>query len=147
MRAAPRELHLNRQVSLYSDKNKPNCKGELPSTAVRGLELFNAGEYWHAHEALEEAWLAESDPVRNLYKGILQAGVTYLHIRRGNYRGALKVYRRAIRWLEQYPANCKGIDVAKLRADLRAAIVELERLGPNQIDMFQKEYFKPLVWL
>jgi uncharacterized protein len=146
MQAAHREPCLNRQVSLDSDQNKPNCKGELSSAAVRGLELFNAGEYWLAHEALEEAWLAESDPVRNLYKGILQAGVTYLHIQRGNYRGALKVYRRAMRWLEQYPASCKSIDVAKLRADLGVAVDEVKRLGPKNIDRFPENKYQPVAY-
>lgn len=125
-----------------SEKNIPDCRGELPKEALRGLKLFNSSEYWLAHEALEEAWLAESDPVRNLYKGILQAGVTYLHIQRGNYRGAMKVYRRAMRWLEQFPDTCKGIDVAQLRHDLSTAIDEVKRLGAEKMATFDPQLFK-----
>ncbi len=127
-------------------QNKPDCAGKLPIEAVRGLKLFNDGEYWKAHEALEEAWLAESAPVGNLYKGILQAGVTYLHIERENYRGAIKVYRRAMRWLEKYPATCKGIEVAQLRADLSAAIAAVKRLGPDRMAQFDPQLFKPVIW-
>ena len=127
---------------MISEQENPNCRGKLPAAAIRGLDLFNAREYWHAHEALEEAWLAESDPVRNLYKGILQAGVTYLHIQRGNYRGALKVYRRAMRWLDQYPVKCKGVNVARLRTDLGAAIEEVKRLGPENLDRFPQSFYQ-----
>lgn len=110
------------------------------------MELFNKGEYWLAHEALEEAWLAENDPVRNLYKGILQAGVTYLHIQRGNYRGAKKVYRRAMRWLEQYPESCQGVQVEQLRSDLTNAIDVVKQLGPEPLQVFDPKLFKPLLW-
>ena len=121
-----------------------DCSTPLPPAVKRGLELFDARRYWHAHEALEEAWRAERAPIRDLYRGILQAGVTYLHIQRRNYRGAVKVYRRASRYLAQYPAQCCGIDVAQLRSDLDAAIEEIERLGPERLDEFDPGLFKPI---
>ena len=111
-----------------------NTAAKLPIThpihpkALEGIQLFNAGEYWHAHEALEIAWLAEPGEIRNLYRGILQAGVAYLHIQRGNYRGAIKVALRAEGWLRSFPDICLGIDVARLRTDLQAALVEVRRL-------------------
>ena len=37
-----------------------------------GIRLFNAGQYWRAHEALEAAWREEPGAVRDLYRGILQ---------------------------------------------------------------------------
>ncbi|GEM_PF-6647224 len=57
-----------------------------------GLRLFNAGHYFEAHEALEAAWNEDLRPIRELYRGLLQAAVTYLHIQRGNYAGACKMY-------------------------------------------------------
>ena len=121
-----------------------DCNKELPPVAQRGLELFNARQYFLAHEALEKAWLEERGPIRDLYKGILQAGVTYLHIQRGNYRGALKVYDRAARYLAEYPDQCCGIDIAQLGFDLEAAITEVKRLGPDQLGDFDPTLFKPI---
>jgi predicted metal-dependent hydrolase len=55
--------------------------------AIEGIVLFNAGQYWKAHEALEEAWMDETGEVRHLYRGILQVGVTYLHVERKTTMG------------------------------------------------------------
>ena len=75
------------------------CNAPLHPQAAEGLRLFNAGEYFEAHEALEDAWNAEPGKVRELYRGILQIAVVYLHITRGNYNGAVKVYGRSQRWM------------------------------------------------
>ena len=42
------------------------CQGVLPAQVVEGLELFNRGQYFEAHEVLEAAWRAEPGPVREL---------------------------------------------------------------------------------
>ncbi len=110
--------------------------------ARKGIELFDAKRYWHAHEALEEAWLSEAGPIRHLYRGILQAGVVYLHIERENYRGAMKVYYRCRRWLDPFPPHCRGLDIGRLRADLERAIDEVQRLGPNRLQRFDRSLFK-----
>jgi predicted metal-dependent hydrolase len=116
----------------------------LHPQAIAGIELFNAREFFEAHEALETAWRAEPGPIRELYRGILQAAVVYLHITRHNYDGALKVYQRSQKWLGQYPDTCLGIDVAALRRDLDTAVAELQRLGPQRMDEFAVSLFKPI---
>jgi uncharacterized protein len=123
-----------------------DCDGEIHPMAVKGLELFNAGQYWKAHEALEEAWLNESGEIRHLYRGILQVGVTYLHVERNNYYGALKVYYRSKRWLAPFPDYCRGIPVRELKINLEAVIDELRKLGPNHLDKFDKSLLKPICY-
>ena len=112
--------------------------------AVRGIELFDARKYWHAHEALEEAWLEEQGPVRHLYRGILQGGVVYLHAERKNFAGVMKVYARCRRWLDPFPDLCRGIDVAQLRTDLNVLFREARRLGPDRLDELDPDLFKPI---
>ena len=82
-----------------------DCSVPLHPAALRGLELFNAGEYFEAHEALEDAWRDETGPVRLLYQGILQVAVTYLHVQHDNYEGALKLSARAGAKLAAWPAT------------------------------------------
>ena len=103
------------------------------------------GEYWHAHEALEEAWLAEEGPARTLYIGILQAGVTYLQIERHNFVGAAKMFERSKRYLEPLPDVCRGVNIEQLRQDLAAAMSAAGKLGPEQLEQFDTSLFKPLV--
>lgn len=126
--------------------SSPDCEGPLHPKAKEGFRLFNLGQYWKAHEALEAAWLEERGEVRNLYRGILQVGVAYWHVQRGNYRGAVKVLLRSRRWLAPFPAICRGIAVAQLRQDVEDALKELTRLGPGGMKAFDPVMLKPLTW-
>lgn len=129
--------------------NEPDneaCNAPLHPRAAEGLRLFNAREYFEAHEALEDAWNAEQGPVRDLYRGILQVAVVYLHITRRNYNGAVKVYIRSQRWLNGWPDVCRGIEVERLRQDAEAAISELKRLGPDNMSDFNPSRLKPVHW-
>lgn len=123
-----------------------DCQGALHPMAARGCELFNQGEYWKAHEALEAAWLEERCAARHLYRGILQVAVTYYHIRRANYAGAMKVYARSLRWLAPFPPVCRGVDVARLRQDLESAIEAVRRLGAERLAEFDPTWLRPIHW-
>jgi uncharacterized protein len=123
-----------------------DCTGSLPPHAKEGLRLFNAGEYFECHEALELAWRDETGAIRDLYRGILQAAVTYLHMRRGNYVGALKVSERCMKWLNLWPDTCRGVNVAKLRADLSHAVEEWQRLGAERVHAMDWSLLKPVEW-
>ena len=122
------------------------CDGILPPHARKGILLFNEGKYFEAHEELEAAWKGEKGRIRELYQGILEAGVTYLHITRGNYAGAVKVYGRSMRWLNDWPEICQGVDVGQLRRDLDAAINEVYQLGEMRLKEFDRSMLKPVVW-
>jgi len=121
-----------------------DCSNPLPPAALHGLALFNAGEYFEAHEALESAWRDEPGPQRELYQGILQVAVTYLHIQRGNYAGALKVSARCLPKLAAWPDHCRGVPVAQLRRDLLSVLDALKRLGPEGIANFDQGLFKTI---
>ncbi|HUI90117.1 MAG TPA: DUF309 domain-containing protein [Anaerolineales bacterium] len=122
------------------------CDRPLPPHARQGLILFNKKKYFEAHEELEAAWREEKGGIRDLYQGILEAGVTYLHITRGNYAGAIKVYGRSMRWLRMWPEACCGVEVGQLRNDLSTAIEEVRRLGEKQIREFNPDLLKPVLW-
>ena len=122
-----------------------NCEGPLHPRAMTGVLLVNKGKYFDAHEELEAAWKEERSKVRELYQGILEAAVTYLHITWGNYPGAVKVHARSMRWLNEWPETCRGVDVGQLRRDLDAAITEVKRLGSGRLSEFDQTMFKPIL--
>ena len=123
-----------------------DCDGPLHPRARQGLSLFNQGKYFEAHEELEAAWKEEKGGIRRLYQGILEAGVTYLHITRRNYAGAVKVYGRSMKWLKDWPEFCRGVDVGQLRKDLDATMAEVHRLGEAGLTEFDRSLLKPVVW-
>lgn len=104
------------------------CDEPPPAGLRDGIALFNAGAYWECHEALEDLWRVEPDPVRYLYQGILLAGVGLLHARRGNRRGAGSKLRAGYALLEPYAPACMGVDVDALRADILRALAHLDGL-------------------
>lgn len=123
-----------------------DCSGPLHPRARAGLRLFNAGDYFEAHEALEDAWNAESGDAKRLYRGILQVAVTYLHITRGNYDGAVKVHGRSKKWLDGLPDICRGIQVGRLRLDAEEVIRQVQSLGPERSGEYVSIPLKPIAW-
>ena len=122
------------------------CQVPLPELALLGLQLYNQGDYFEAHEALEAAWRQDQTPGRELYQGILQVGIAYLQIERGNYRGALKMFLRARRWLDPLPDQCRGVHVAQLRQDAQRAEAALRALGREQMAEFDRTLFRPAIY-
>ena len=121
------------------------CLEPLAALAQSGIEKFNRGEYYAAHDDLEEAWRQDGSATRDLYRGILQVGISYYQIEKGNYRGAVKMLLRARQWLDVLPDRCRGVNVAQLRRDATAVYTELTALGPEQIEQFDKRLFSPVL--
>lgn len=132
------------EVFVTAEQLPSACSGSLHPQAVHGIQLFNAGQYWEAHEALEAAWKEERGPARHLYKGILQAGVMYLQIQRGNYVGMAKMYQRCKKWLRPWPPVCRCVNVDQLRADVETVMEAARALGPERLGEFDKSLFKPV---
>ena len=120
------------------------CRRELPPLAEQGLRAFNQGEFYHQHDLFEAQWVETAGPVRNLYRAILQVGVAYFQIERGNFRGALKMLQRSVQWLYLLPDVCQGIDVAQLRRDSYRVRAELQRLGPGRLAELDRGLLKGL---
>jgi predicted metal-dependent hydrolase len=132
------------EIFVTPDQIPAACQGELHPMAIKGIELFDAGQYWEAHEALEAAWKEEHGPVRHLYQGILQVGVVYLQIERNNFVGMAKMFERSKKWLRPWPDQCRGVDVAQLRADVAAAVAAAGALGPDNLQTFDRSLFKKI---
>ena len=86
----------------------------------RGIQLFNRGEYFECHEALEEAWMPERGPRRLFLQGLIHVAVGLYHHRRGNSLGATRQLRKALRKLAAYLPSCEGVDTARLYRDASA---------------------------
>ena len=120
------------------------CQENLSSLAIQGLEEFNRGEYFEAHESLEDAWNEDQSPGRELYRAILQVAVAYLQVERQNYRGAIKMFLRVRQWISPLPDTCRGVDIARLRVDSQKVYEHLVVLGPNKIAEFDRRLLRPV---
>ncbi len=126
------EPHIRRLEPEIADQLACQCRESLPPLARLGVERFNAGAYYAQHDAFEAQWMAEPGPVRDLYRAVLQVGVAYYHITRGNPVGALRMLRRCVQWFAVLPDDCQGIDVRQLREDAAQVRAALLAMNPGE---------------
>lgn len=122
----------------------PEPPGAWPAALSRFVELFDAGHYWQAHEALEDHW---RETRSDFYQGLIIYASAFVHARRGNPRGLVRQLEKVPRYLGAYAPSHMGIDVAAIlqhagmtRACVRAAgmpegqalqaLISWPKLGP-----------------
>jgi predicted metal-dependent hydrolase len=115
---------------------RARCSDPPPDALLHGIEEFNAGDFFEQHETLELLWRDTAAPVRGLYHGILQVGVGFHHLRRGNFHGASVLLEEGIDRLRPFAPTCQTIDVAALIDDATAARQELLALGSERMSEF-----------
>ena len=95
---------------------------------AEGARLFNAGEYWEAHEAWEPLWLAAGGLDKRFYGGVILLAAA-LHKARGmdNPRGGRRNYAKALAHLALLPDTYHGLEVRRLEADVHAALRDASR--------------------
>jgi uncharacterized protein len=87
-----------------------------------GLELIRRGEYFAAHEALEDAWRAAAAGERDFFQGLVHVAVAWHHARVTGRRVACeRQLEKAARRLAPYAPAHRGLDVAGVLTDLAAA--------------------------
>ncbi len=111
-----------------------DCRQEMPQLLRRGIDEFNAGEWFECHETLEELWVGASAASRDLYQGILQVAAALHHWREGNFAGAVHLLRTGVRLLERVAPDCQGVDVAGLIRDTESFREALENLGHERME-------------
>jgi len=109
------------------------CAGSPPPGVLEGIRLFNAGQFYEAHEAIEHEWHAERRPIRRLYQGILQIGVGLHHARNGNGRGAVLLLTDGIEKTSRFLPACQGIATARLVRDAQTWLDRITALGPDRL--------------
>lgn len=94
-----------------------------------GLDQFNHGRFFDAHETWEEIWLPAPEPERTFLQGLIQLAAAFHHSTRGNRAGAQSLLEAGLGKLDQFPATHRGLALAKLRAAARCWIAALASGG------------------
>jgi len=98
-----------------------------------GLEHIRAGRYFEAHEKLELVWRAAAPEERDFYQGLVHVAVAWYQAGRGKPVATQRQLEKALRRLAAYEPEHRGVDVARLRAQL-AELLETLDLGGRQPD-------------
>lgn len=92
---------------------------------LRGIEHFNAGRYFDAHEVWEEIWLHSSGDTKVFYQMLIQAAVGLHHYERGNARGARGMHDNVVEKLSRLPSVFMSLDLVDFSRRFKASLAEL----------------------
>jgi predicted metal-dependent hydrolase len=88
---------------------------------------MRGGRYFEAHEELELAWRAAEPEERDFFQGLVHVTVAWYQAGRGNRNGCERQLEKAERRLEPYQPEHRGVDVAGVLGQVRAAAAVVER--------------------
>jgi len=98
---------------------------------AEGLRLYDAGEFFIAHEAWESVWLGLPEPEKTFLQGLIQVTAAFHHLERDNRLGTILLLQAALRRLDRYPEFFGGISVRLLCRDIRERLRMLEAGEPG----------------
>lgn len=100
-----------------------------------GVDLFNRGYYWEAHEAWEAVWAAagRAGSAADFFKGLIKLAAAGVKWREGNPEGARRHARRARELFARVQAATGGSLYFGLSLDELVACAETAGAGGNQV--------------
>lgn len=85
---------------------------------VGWFHCFNRGDYYEAHDVLEDLWLEQGRAGVNhrFYKGLIQLAGAFVHLQKGRLGPAIALFRLADANFAAYPEQHEGMDLMRVRA-------------------------------
>lgn len=73
---------------------------------------FNRGEFYEAHDILEDLWLGErGQPIAKFHQGLIQLAGAFVHLQKSRLRPADALFRLAEMSLTPYGPVCESLQV------------------------------------
>jgi hypothetical protein len=97
---------------------------------LAGALFFNRREFFQAHEVWEDLWADTQGADHRFYQGLIQAAVALYHFGNGNVRGALKLFRSGMNYMNPYPSPHHGLDVTAFWERMRICFAPVLDVDP-----------------
>ncbi len=94
----------------------------FPKEYLQGIDLFNQGNFFEAHEVWESIWMRSQGDTRLFYQALIQAAGALLHLRNKNYRGAYSLEQASLDKFSQIPDAFLGLRVRDFCAGFSAIV-------------------------
>jgi len=88
----------------------------------RGIELFNAQEFYECHEVLEDVWRPSHGVERFFLQALIHFAVGFYHHQQGNPTGAELQLRKGLRKLAGYLPMFDDVNTQQLYREGQAAL-------------------------
>jgi len=105
---------------------------------LAGIQLFNARDFFEAHEVWEDLWAASAQPDRRFYQALIQCAVALFHFGNGNIRGAVRLYHSALNYHKPTFPQHQGLDLTAFWGQMEACfarvLAEPDKAGAERPD-------------
>jgi uncharacterized protein len=91
----------------------------------KGLDAFNSGRFYDAHEHWEEVWLETPLPEKMFLQGLIQVAAAFHHYSRENLLGTQKLLQAGLSKMEPCPRVYERLEIEPLRAAVRRWLAAL----------------------
>ena len=99
----------------------------------RGVEAFNAGEFFLAHEIWEALWLETIGPEKVLLQGLVQIAAGYAKVESGVRGGALKLLARGLERVRQYSPTALSLRLGPFVDGVEADLQSLRATAEEDV--------------
>jgi uncharacterized protein len=114
----------------------------LPEKVIRGLELYNQGAFYQAHEYFEDAWRETPDKSREFFRALLHMSGGFFRLTQDRPTAAKKFFNHALRWLGEFSSPYLGFDIHALSIELESLIKTIDQ--NKKAGSILKEHFLPI---
>lgn len=112
-----------------------------------GVQLFNAREFWHAHEAWEQVWMDAPQTMRALYQGLIQIAAAFVHVQRNEYPGAVRLLESGRAKVAAYQQGSLELDIITLLTDAGIAHDRIVTLGEKRLSDFDRTLYPKISFI
>jgi predicted metal-dependent hydrolase len=103
---------------------------------LRGVQLFNAREFYECHEALEELWVVSQGSERLFLQALIHFAVGFYHSQQHNSAGAGLQLRKALSKIAGYLPRFQGVNTEMLYREGQICLEIIKR--DARIEVFPK---------
>lgn len=89
---------------------------EIKALFKKGIDQFEKGDYFEAHEVWEDLWSDYYLPDRKFIQGLIQLAVSFVHLGNGNMIGARNLLRKCQNKFADFQGIQRGINIDTLKS-------------------------------
>ena len=106
-----------------------NNSDKMSELFQRGLDEYDKGDYFEAHEAWEDLWSDYNFPDRKFVQGLIQLSVSFVHLGNGNLTGAKNLLKKCQQKFEDYNGMHRDINLSDLKSSIEAVEIVYSELN------------------
>ena len=105
-----------------------NKSDKMSELFKRGLDEYDKGDYFEAHEAWEDLWSDYNFPDRKFVQGLIQLSVSFVHLGNGNLTGAKNLLKKCQQKFDDYNGIHREINLSDLKSSIEAVEIVYSEL-------------------